>query len=319
MVTIGTKAALVGALAVGLLFVGCGSDDKASGGTGGSSGSGGVGGTPPPPPVMCGTNSCTAPEGSAAYGIFACCLPDNACGLQTPLAEDCLPPDAPGGLDPSCPDFSMDPISLRGCCAANGKCGGLDTANLGCIPGDKIGLPDQACTFQPDNNCVAIIAVNCDGPEDCGSGQQCCGRYNGGSYDKFICATSCDDAANAEAGTWSEICHPGQACTNPDYSCAAIQYLPDFLYRCRDTGTLLCGQPNAVMDACVEAVTSGPDEITCGDIKCGAAEKCCIRLTGEDAPREPYCAPADSACQCVTESANTDGGTSDSGTPDSGN
>lgn len=313
MGTIAARAALLGALVASVLFVGCSSDDKPAAGTGGSGGSGGSGGTPPPPPVMCGTNSCTAPEGSAAYGISACCLADNACGLQTPLAPDCLPPDAPGGLDPSCPDFAMDPIMMRGCCAANGKCGGLDVANLGCIPGDKLSLPDQDCVFQPNNDCTAIIDVVCDGPEDCASGQQCCGRYSGGSYDRFTCATSCDEAAAADGAIWSEICHPGQTCAIDGYLCLTSQYLPDFLYRCRDMGTVPCGQPNAVMDACVEPVNSGPDEITCGSVKCGADEKCCIRT-----PHEPYCAPADGFCQCITESGNTDGGSLDSGNTDSG-
>ena len=57
------------------------------------------------------------------------------------------------------------------------------------------------------------------------------------------------------------------------------------------------------MDACVSAVTSGPDEINCGDIKCGAQEKCCIRP-----PHEPYCAPADGFCECVTASSDQDSG-----------
>jgi hypothetical protein len=206
----------------------------------------------------------------------------------------------------------MDPISLKGCCAADGKCGGLDPQNLGCIPGDKLSLPDQACQFQPDNDCTAIIDVVCDGPEDCPNGEMCCGHY-GGSYDRFICASTCDEAAVTMPGVWSEICHPGQVCADPAYQCASIDYLPDFLYRCRDTGSLLCGTTNAVMDACVEPVNSGPNEISCGDAKCGDGEKCCIRT-----PREPYCAPKDGYCQCITESGNTDGGNADSGTNDSG-
>jgi len=311
MTTLWTKTTLALALATTLITVGCGDDDSGSGsgGTGATSGTGGTGGIQPRPPVMCGGTECIPPEGAATYGIVSCCLPDNGCGLETPLAPgDCLPPNQPGGLDPSCADFNMDPITLKGCCAADGQCGGLDVQSLGCIPGDKLDLPAQSCTFQPDNNCTSIIDVVCDGPEDCGSGQQCCGRFAGGSYDRFVCADTCDEVAATIPGTWSEICHPGQTCSVEGYECRSIDYLPPFLYRCRDTGSDLC-EPGAPANECVVAVTSGANEISCGDTTCGAGEKCCIR-----SPRDPYCAPADGFCQCIVEQGtNMDAGDDDGG------
>lgn len=310
----GTSGALLCALMASVFVVGCGDDDGpgGAGGTsgGGSGGSSGVGGRQPPPPVTCGSNECTAPEGSAASGIIACCLDDNGCGLQTPLAPKCLAPNQPGGLDLSCPGYTNPDvgIALAGCCAADGKCGALDPMTLGCIAGADLALDEQTCTFQPGNDCTAIIDVVCDGPEDCGDGQQCCGRFAGGSYDRFVCATNCDEAAAAVPGTWSEICHPGQTCSVEGYECKTSPYLPEYLYRCRDTGDLLCGSGGA-MDACVAPVTSGPNEISCGDTKCGADEKCCIRT-----PRDPYCAPADGFCQCIDEpTTDTDAGNTDAG------
>jgi hypothetical protein len=293
----------VGALAAGLLFVGCSGDDKPAGGSGGSGGT--------PAPVTCGTNSCTAPEGSAAYGISACCLSDNACGLLTPFAADkCLPPDQPGGLDQSCDNVTMDTTVLRGCCGADGKCGAQAPA-LGCIAGDALGSTQRDCVFEPDNDCAFLTDLVCDGPEDCGLGQQCCGHLaglTGGVYDKFACATSCDSGATGMAGMWLEFCHPGQMCAETSYTCLAFPpepYFPDFLYRCgaNNNGPTLCGTPGAITGMCVEPVTSGPNEISCGDVKCGTDEKCCLRP-----PHDPYCAPADSFCECITSATNTDGG-----------
>ena len=263
-------------------------------GTGGSSGSAG---TPAMPPLECGGTECPAldPQ-SAMLGISACCTDDNGCGLMTGLSPNCLPRNAPGGVDSSCPIFQsmngMFNITYFGCCTPAGKCGALAGGSLGCIPNAELMAADQSCTYDAQNTCTRIVDVACDGAEDC-PGQKCCAVYQGG-YRKFECGDDCSVADAPPAVYSSEACHPGDTCSVDGYSCFQnLMILPDNLYRCRDTG-----------EAPVRTDTStAANEVNCGDTVCGSGQKCCISIPGES-----VCVPKSRNCPCVPEGGDVDGG-----------
>jgi hypothetical protein len=271
-----------------------------AGGTGGTGGAGGTGGTVAPP-VECGGQTCMPPMGGAMLGT-ACCTPDDACGIDTALAPGmCLPANAPGGIDPSCPSYDvMGFLTWYGCCTPDGECGALG-GELGCVPNASLMAAPQSCTYDPNNTCTRLFEVTCDGAEDCSGEQKCCGHYDGG-YRKFVCADDCAAEQTEQGGTWSEACHPGDTCETPDggaaYMCLAnTEFLPDYLFRCRDTGT----EP-------VEAGSTAAGEINCGDAICGAGEKCCI-----SDPGLAVCVPEAQACTCVTEVPDDAGTDNDAG------
>jgi hypothetical protein len=72
-------------------------------------------------------------------------------------------------------------------------------------------------------NCDTMEA-HCDGPEDCGSGEVCCGTLSqsGAGYDSFECATSCQSTGNQRIAcheqdpkcTGGDICANSQLLTN---------------------------------------------------------------------------------------------------------
>ena len=282
-----------------------GPEAGSGGGAGGSSGSGGVA---PPAPVMCGSQTCEAPMGAMMGGmslVTPCCQEDDSCGLETLLSPGtCLPPAAPGGIDSSCPTYDvMGFLTWYGCCTPEGACGAIDSSGtLGCIPNSVLMAPDQSCTYDPNNTCTRIVEVTCDGAEDCPSGQQCCGHYDGG-YRSLACADSCAEEQVDQGGTWSEICHPGDACETPDggaspYMCLQnTDFLPDFLSRCRDTGT-----------EATETGSTAAGEINCGDTVCGSGQKCCISIPGLS-----VCVPESQECGCTPEDGTHDAGTEDAG------
>ncbi|HMJ10797.1 MAG TPA: hypothetical protein VK524_05290 [Polyangiaceae bacterium] len=247
-------------------------------GTAGSAGTGGGGGD-----FRCGDTVCPPVSSTAAEFVEACCTQgSNKCGLVTPLGDSCMELNQPGSLDPTCPAAVIaEGFSLRGCCRTNGVCG-VSTAQigLGCIDLPVDGRAPASCTYDPTNTCTALAEVPCDGPEDCSGGQVCCGRYNGGPYDRFECRTSCE-SADSGVTQWFEMCHPGQTCTIAGYTCRTSQFLPSYLYRCYTDGT--------------EAVTPGntaASQVNCGSEPCAAGQSCCWR-----APGEPYCVQA-GQCRC---------------------
>jgi len=143
-------------------------------------------------------------------------------------------------------------------------------------------LPESSCTPDPDNTCERLVEVVCDGAEDCPGDQVCCGQYLDG-YRRFVCRDDCQAAETDEGGIWSDVCHPGDACPVDGYSCRAnATFLPDFLYRCRDTGD----PPTAVG-------STAAGEINCGAELCGADQKCCLSVPGE-----PRCVARSEACTC---------------------
>lgn len=158
--------------------------------------------------------------------------------------------------------------------------------------------------------CSALVAAECDGNEDCPSGQTCCGMLNGsgGGYDSIKCQDTCDSSAGG-----IQICHPGDACPMPadaavpDGSapvCRRSLYLPAYLAICNPPSSLLptefVGKPKAA------------HQINCGpNLVCGAGTKCCVlgnwdAMTKAISPRDGYCAPVDETCDC--EKAPLDGG-----------
>ena len=283
---------------------GAGSGAGRGGTSGGGSGAGagaGTGGTMAEP-VECGGQTCMPPMGGAMLGT-ACCTDDDECGIESALAPGmCLPANAPGGIDPSCPNYDvMGFLTWYGCCTPEGQCGALGGA-LGCVPNASLMATPQACTYDPDNTCTRLFEVECDGAEDCSGDQKCCGHYDGG-YRKFTCADDCAAEQTEQGGTWSEACHPGDTCETPDggaaeFMCLAnLEFLPDYLFRCRDTGT----EPT-------EAGSTAAGEINCGEAVCGAGEKCCI-----SEPGVPACVPSGQACTCTNETTPDDAGTDDAG------
>jgi hypothetical protein len=181
---------------------------------------------------------------------------------------------------------------LPGCCGADNKCGAYDgTLGLGCIASASLGQDAQACNYAA-NDCTTLVPVVCDGPEDCPSGNSCCGLYSGGSYSQFACMPSCADAgAPGDAGglsLWFEMCHAGQMCKTG--MCLTSMFLPSFLYRCYTSGSA----PDA-------GATGGPG-VNCGSTTCATGEECCLRQ-----PHDAYCAPAGTQCACQGP-AQVDGG-----------
>jgi hypothetical protein len=255
-----------------------------------------------PPPVTCGGETCIAPMAGAAMGIASCCTEDNVCGLQTPLNPGtCLALDAPGGIDPSCPMFAIPGLfAWYGCCTPGGTCGAIDSSGtLGCVPNTLLMMnAEQSCTYDPNNNCRQLIDVTCDGAEDCPSGEMCCGHYQGG-YREFVCAPDCAAEQIAQGGEWSQICHPGDSCVNPSYECRQnTDFLPDYLYRCRDTG-----------EAPRRTGSVAPGEVNCGDAVCGSGEKCCVSvLPGVPVSGLPVCVPSDQTCSCTPQATDHDAG-----------
>jgi len=286
-------------------------DAGGTGGTGGTGATGGTGGTAATNVLMCGSTECMATAGQAMLGSQPCCRGDNLdeCGLMSQLIPgECMELGRPGGVDNSCPSYDVMDLGFLifpGCCTPAGKCGSLDASadGLGCIPNDEIGQPDQDCTYDPNNTCTGLLPVECDGPEDCAAGEYCCGEYAGG-YVQLTCRDSCaaletpPDAGAAmdgglpAGGVWSEICHDGQSCEAEGYTCMSnTDYLPDFLARCRDTGT----DPPASW-----STTKG--EINCGDVVCKSGEKCCL----SEPEGDPYCADAADDCKCNASGNQSD-------------
>lgn len=185
-----------------------------------------------------------------------------------------------------------------------------------CGDDDSVGVPDAGARDQvsdagenhrlatvsiidagfeyPDSGmtCGLNLGLRCDGDEDCGGGQVCCGTFDQVTftYTSVECSDACGDANQRT------LCHPGDACPNVDYVCRRSSLLPfDFVSVCSMPAIDL---PEQVGDA-VEG------EIHCGTASCAVgAEQCCLgaRVSRQPPisvePFEPYCAPAGESCTC---------------------
>jgi len=96
--------------------------------------------------------------------------------------------------------------------------------------------PNQCCfsnyTAQHNGYCTTDACTwgteKCDGAEDCGSGQSCCGVHTELGWN-LSCQTSCALANE-------ELCHPGDVCKNGGTCVNAYGVNNDFprtLYICR--------------------------------------------------------------------------------------
>ena len=67
----------------------------------------------------------------------------------------------------------------------------------------------------PVRGCETLEA-HCDGPEDCGEGQVCCGTLSGSSYSEFRCADSCNYQGTQRIACHQDLteCPGGQVCAN---------------------------------------------------------------------------------------------------------
>lgn len=156
--------------------------------------------------------------------------------------------------------------------------------------------------------CTASVGVTCDGPEDCSSGQRCCGKYQQ-EYVEFGCFDSCTaQQGDAQPGLgggalWFDLCHPGDACEDSTAQCLTSAYLPKSLSRCLPAslmGMATGGPPDTTLG-------KGKGQVNCGTDVCGTGEKCCIR----GATLAPYCAPSSATCNCtVPTKPDTDSGKS---------
>jgi hypothetical protein len=164
---------------------------------------------------------------------------------------------------------------------------------------------NMSCTANSAGSCK-VGSFECDGNEDCGSDGMCCAHYESGRYDGSRCQSSCEALNKSDAGpageSWAELCHPGDSCSEPGYSCLASEYLPSFLYRCRNIGAMPVGP-----------APGAPEQVSCGDASCGKGEKCCTRD-----PKAPYCAPVDQDCACEAKPAKDAGAGGTGGGGDDG-
>jgi hypothetical protein len=143
------------------------------------------------------------------------------------------------------------------------------------------------------------LPLPCDGPEDCPTGNLCCGHFTTSNYVEFQCLPSCANAATDSGSQelWIELCHVGQACEDPTYTCSASAYLP--ISVCYDTG----------IDAGVSgSVAAG--EVNCGTSVCTSEQKCCVVTPGDS-----FCTAKSAPCGCTpsTPDAGDDSGTSAGG------
>jgi hypothetical protein len=207
--------------------------------------------------------------------VFAACISVGACSDDDPVSTP--KQDAGGGT------------SGRGGSSGRGGTGGGTNGTGGSTSNDA-------------STCTMSVGTTCDGPEDCPSGQRCCGKWEQ-QYTEFGCFASCDaltgDAMPGPGGggaLWFDLCHPGDTCEVMGAEClTSPMYLPSSLSRCYDPGS--GSAPNA-------SLGKGAGQVNCGTDVCGAGEKCCLRGPMLD----PYCAPTSATCSCTPPTPQPDAG-----------
>lgn len=278
------------------------------------------GGPPPDARVTCGGTACDEPRESQVLGEIACCLPSGDCGIRVPLLGNrCFAKAHPGSVDPKCPSATMpNGASVQGCCGPEGRCGYYDRfGDLGCAVPDTSDAGAR-CDYDPENVCRSLVAVPCDGPEDCTAGGVCCARSNYGLTDLVGCFRSCRVAEASNGGVWLEACHSRADCRDPNARCVPAEDPPTLLAICLpsaslrppDAGPLKDGGP---LDANVEPMTDaaasdargsadgGSAGVVCGSSRCAAGQLCCVRD-----PEASYCAPPADGCSCSGPRARDD-------------
>jgi hypothetical protein len=244
-------------------------------------------------------------------GEIACCLTSDECGIRAPLLGDrCLVPNQPGSVDPSCPSFAAPNGAVaQGCCAPSGRCGYYDRfGDLGCVVANTSDA-GKRCEYDAANTCRSVVAVSCDGPEDCGAGLVCCARSNFGLYDAFGCFESCSAAEATYRGVWVEVCHSPRDCSEPADHCEGAPGLFANTSRCvpappapasdaalgprNDGGNRDASLDMVHADAASDSAVRGEVGVTCGGSQCPKGSACCARDPGA-----PYCASEGEGCSC---------------------
>jgi hypothetical protein len=242
-------------------------------------------------------------------GEIACCLSSGGCGIRVPLLGDrCLSPAQAGTVEPECPPFiAPNGAVAQGCCSPAGLCGAYDRfGDLGCI----VANPSDAgmhCTPHPDDTCRSVVAVPCDGPEDCETGSICCARSNFGLYDLYGCFRSCAAAEAADRGVWLAVCHSLDDCRDENSRCEAEEGLASGLSICLPNGSAPAppagrrdGGPTdaSLSEAAVPREDASlpmtdEDGVVCGVARCPKGRTCCVREPGSS-----YCAANADGCSC---------------------
>jgi hypothetical protein len=115
-------------------------------------------------------------------------------------------------------------------CFANGAAATCDLATEMCCfvdPGFD-GCEPRSAGCQCNGPGCVTTEIRCDGSEDCPGGETCCGLFDqmNQSYTELSCQPSCGGPNELE------ICHDGDPCQDPGYTCSNSQYLPEYIFRC---------------------------------------------------------------------------------------
>lgn len=141
----------------------------------------------------------------------------------------------------------------------------------------------------PDPVCSLAVGAECDGAEDCASGEVCCGTLADlvPTYETIRCQKQCDPPRSFE------ICHADTKCRDGS-QCRRSSIIPhEFIGVCFDVTTRSdqpVGKPIK-------------DEIACGPETCELGkQKCCLNakvtFATPPTPDPPYCAPLSADCLC---------------------
>ena len=155
--------------------------------------------------------------------------------------------------------------------------------------------------------CSLRVGAECDGDEDCTTGQVCCGELNMATF--TYTSIGCRDSCPADMAHY-KLCHPGETCPAADEVCRRSQLLPfEFISVCAAAAMV-------PVEATGESVAG---EIGCGAMTCGSGQKCCLRSLLNVAMRarevqEPQCVAFDAECDCEDPAmSGEDGGLDDGG------
>ncbi len=222
LIVVGLAAGFLGFIACGspsddgLLSGTSGGGTSATGGVGGSSGSGGSAGSG----NAAGTGGVQEDSGIDASG--------GASGGASGAAGGSSDGGAGGAAGSSPTDKGVGPCGSKVCAYVAGDyCCKPSAADPYCA-NDDLGNPCKCSTIACNT-----LDLHCDGPEDCPSGQICCGDtgFFGGGYDVVECRDNC--LQTGIGGPQREVCHPGgQACKHGG-SCQPDPGLPAGYFSCQ--------------------------------------------------------------------------------------
>jgi hypothetical protein len=202
------------AISLLLVSVGCSDDDSSGDGEGGTSGAGGSAGSA----ASGGAGGSTGGSGGATGGSGGTSATGGSAGSAV---------GGSGGVA-----GSAGSTSSGGSAGSSGSGGGSPTGGVQCGSVICDLSQHQCCAFynQPYKcvktaaECLYGVDVLCDGPEDCASGQVCCGQMfvqgQNKSYEEFSCAASCD------AADQRVICGSSGSC--PSGTCGPSDLLPKY-------------------------------------------------------------------------------------------